>query len=95
MKLSPSELEAYSENGFLIRRQVFHEQEVKAFRAAADSAAQTAKIMAASADARRYVLDGNLFADIGHTTVQFEHQENAGEIRVIEPVHELHAQIMK
>lgn len=95
MKLSPSELEAYSENGFLIRRKVFHEQEVKAFRAAADSAAQTAKIMAASSDARRYLLDGNLFVDIGHTTVQFEHQENAGEIRVIEPVHDLHEQFMQ
>ena len=37
-----------------------------------------------------YVLDGNLFVDIGHTTVQFEHHEQAQQIRVIEPVHDLH-----
>ena len=77
-----------------IRRQVFHEQEVKAFRAAADSAEQTAKIMAASSDARRYLLDV-IIVDIEHTTVQFEHHENAPEIRVIEPVHELHEQFMQ
>ena len=92
MRLSAAELEAYWENGFLVRRQVFHKQEVNAFRAAADAAAQTAKVMAASADARRYVLDGNSFADIGHSTVQFEHHQDAAEIRVIEPVHELHDQ---
>jgi ectoine hydroxylase-related dioxygenase (phytanoyl-CoA dioxygenase family) len=92
MKLSPAELETYNESGFLVRRQVFLEEEVAAFRAAADVAAQTAKVMAESADARRYVLDGNLFADIGCTTVQFEHHHDAAEIRVIEPVHELHDQ---
>lgn len=92
LNLSTAELEAYNENGFLVRLQVFQQQEVAAFRSAADAAARTAQVMAASAHARRYVLDGNLFADIGHTTVQFEHHEDAAEIRVIEPVHELHDQ---
>ena len=90
LELSKAELEAYKEDGFLVRRSVFLRQEVAALRTAAEVAVQTAMAMVAGASATRYVLDGNLFADIDHTTVQFEHHRGAADIRVIEPVHDLH-----
>jgi ectoine hydroxylase len=89
-KLSNAELEAYSENGFLVRSQVFQSEEVAALKCAADDAVCAAKAMTEKPNARHYMLDDNLFVDIDHMTVQFEHHDDAAEIRVIEPVHELH-----
>ena len=90
LRLSNAELEAYSENGFFIRLQVFQGDEVGALKSAAECAVRIAKAMTESAKAIHYVLDGKLFVDIDHFTVQFEHHDDAAEIRVIEPVHELH-----
>ena len=89
LRLSNAELEAYSENGFFVRLQVFQGEEVAALKSAAECAVRIAKAMTESASAIHYVLDGRLFVDIDHFTVQFEHHDDAAEIRVIEPVHEL------
>ena len=90
LRLSNAELEAYHENGFFVRLQVFQGDEIDALKSAAESAVRIAKAMTESVKAIHYVLDGKLFVDIDHFTVQFEHHDDAAEIRVIEPVHELH-----
>ncbi|MBO79681.1 MAG: hypothetical protein CMQ22_08980 [Gammaproteobacteria bacterium] len=89
-EFSNTELEAYKQDGFLIRERAFLPHEIAVLRTAADLAVQKALAMVADAGAKRYVLDGKEFADIDHTTVQFEHHQGAAEIRVIEPVHDLH-----
>jgi ectoine hydroxylase-related dioxygenase (phytanoyl-CoA dioxygenase family) len=89
-ELTTQELAAYKDVGFIVRPGVFAQQEIEAFRLGADAALATARAMTATPTARRYSLDGNLFVDVGHVTVQFEHSLDAQKIRVIEPVHHLH-----
>ena len=84
------ELETFNQDGFLVRECALLAHETAALRRAADHVVQKAQAMVANAGAKRYVLDGNTFADIEHITVQFEHHQGAAEIRVIEPAHELH-----
>lgn len=87
--LSARELEDYRRNGYLIRPGVFNEAEVAVFQQAAESAAVRAH--EACAGGHAYALDGKRFVDVGHMTVQFEHNPGSELIRVIEPVHELAA----
>ena len=69
---------------------VFQRRELETLRSAADIAVATAQQLSRSVAAKQYLLDGHRFVDIGHVTVQFEHHEQARQIRVIEPVHHLH-----
>ncbi len=90
-RLSTSEFVHYRRLGFVVKEQVFSPVQLNALRAAADAAVAQARDMVRAEDARSYVLDGNRFVDVGHITVQFEHHAQAQDVRVIEPVHELHA----
>ena len=89
--LSSQELAEYEQHGFVIRPEVYSPDQLEALRDAADAVVAVAREMADSVAAKDYSLDGNRFVDIGHVTVQFEHQEQAQQIRVIEPVHHLHS----
>ncbi|MEC8072754.1 MAG: phytanoyl-CoA dioxygenase family protein [Pseudomonadota bacterium] len=89
-ELSVQELAEYRTNGFVVRRSVFQRRELGALRRAADIAVATAQQLSRSVAAKQYLLDCHRFVDIGHVTVQFEHHEQARQIRVIEPVHHLH-----
>lgn len=88
-ELSPEERDSYLVTGYLVRESVFSEHELVALRDAAENACEMAREKAASG--RTYYLDQKRFVDIGHLTVQFEHQPDSDQVRVIEPVHELHA----
>lgn len=87
--LSMQELEDYRRNGFLLRGSIFTQEEVALFQQAAEVAARRAH--QACAGGRTYHLDGKRFVDVGHMTVQYEHNPGSDLIRVIEPVHELAA----
>lgn len=87
MALSPEEQSAYLETGYLVRESIFDAGEIAELRAASDAACHSAREKALSG--RTYFLDQKRFVDIGYLTVQFEHQPDSEQVRVIEPVHEL------
>lgn len=84
--LSSSQLEAYAEQGFVVLDDLFDDARCQAWRAASDAVA--VELAGAAENGKCYQLDGNRFVDIGHTTVQFEHDGGSGEIRVVEPVND-------
>ena len=88
--LSDIELSTYQREGFLIRTSVFSREELESFRMAAERACEAARDQ--SKQGKTYILDHKRFVDIGHLTVQFEHQPETELVRVIEPVNELEAQ---
>ncbi|MFT7245392.1 MAG: hypothetical protein ACI82A_002760 [Candidatus Azotimanducaceae bacterium] len=85
--LSDVELSTYQHEGFLIRESVFTLAELESFRAASERACESARNQ--SSGGKTYILDNKRFVDIGHLTVQFEHQPQTELVRVIEPVNEL------
>lgn len=89
-QLSALEFAQYRENGFVVREVAFGLGQLNALRDASDAVVEKARSMTRLNEACCYSLDGNRFVDIGHTTVQFEHHSQAKEVRVIEPVHDLH-----
>jgi len=88
--LSDVELSTYQSEGFLIRESVFSPAELESFRAASERACEAARDQ--SSQGKTYILDNKRFVDIGHLTVQFEHQPETELVRVIEPVNELEGQ---
>ena len=90
-RLVSEEKSNYENDGYLVRESVFSPAEVVDLRAAAERAAACAQSLAETG--RTYVLDGNRFVDSGHVTIQFEHASGSRTIRVIEPVHELDAEL--
>jgi hypothetical protein len=88
--LSDAELSLYQSEGFLIRESVFSLEELESFRIAAERACEAARHQ--SSQGKTYILDDKRFVDIGHLTVQFEHQLDTELVRVIEPVNELEQQ---
>lgn len=89
--LSDKELDAWRDDGYVVREAVFSGPELQCLREGAESAARQA--LALTTSGRTYFLDGKRFVDVGHMTVQFEHSAEGNVIRVIEPVHELAASL--
>ncbi len=89
--LSEQELESYRESGYLIRSHVFSHTEIATLRSAAERAVNHAVDMCESG--KTYILDGKRFVDINHVTVQFEPGPDNQQVRVIEPVNELDAEL--
>ena len=85
--LTDSEQNTYLRDGFLLRESVFNAAELAEFRLASEQACHRARQQAETG--KTYFLDEKRFVDIGHLTVQFEHQPGSDLVRVIEPVHEL------
>ncbi len=86
--LTGGELAAYRRDGFLVRRSVFDESELRQLRGSVESAVVLASRLADTG--RPYLLDGKRVVDVGGMTVQFEHSPGSRTVRVIEPVHQLH-----
>jgi len=83
---SQQELDAYWEDGYLIRQSVFSKDEVETLVTAAEQAENHA--LALSKLGKTYILDGKRFVDSGKVTIQYEAESD--KIKVIEPVHGLH-----
>ena len=90
-ELTNEELKAYRESGYLIRENVFSGPEILKLRTAAERAVTQAVEMSRSGET--YILDGKRFVDIDHVTVQFEPGPDNEQVRVIEPVNELDAEL--
>jgi ectoine hydroxylase-related dioxygenase (phytanoyl-CoA dioxygenase family) len=86
--LTEAEARAYEEDGFFVREAVFSAEEIDAFCSAGEDVVKRAE--RASSDGRDYRIDGNRYVDAPEATIQFEHNDEAATIRVIEPFHHLH-----
>jgi hypothetical protein len=90
---SNDELGNYKSHGYLVRRGVFTKTECEQLRLASDAVETQALKLADDGGhtitATNYCLDGNRFVDIEHITIQFEHDYDAGRLRVVEPVNDL------
>ncbi|MBO6557304.1 MAG: phytanoyl-CoA dioxygenase family protein [Pseudomonadales bacterium] len=86
--LSEEELFSYRQHGYVIRPDVFSGEELQKLRNIVESAA--ARAHRETSTGKTYFLDGKRFVDVGHMTVQYEHEDNSDTIRVIEPVQHLH-----
>lgn len=82
--ISADELRRYRREGFFVRHAVLTTAEVHELQMAAERSAACAGKR--SIGGHSYSLDGKRFVDIDFATVQFEHGEDVGAIRVIEPV---------
>ncbi len=91
--LTAAELRSYTEHGFVVRQNVFDGHECDVFRSAAQRV--ELKLLSdtdgtgLSSRYPDYCLDGNRFVDVQHVTVQFEHGDNARQLRVVEPVNDV------
>ena len=86
--LTHEERRAYAEDGFFVRPAVFAGEELEAMRAASEAVVERAE--RSSREGRDYRIDGNRYVDAPSETIQYEHNEDASTIRVIEPFHHLH-----
>jgi len=86
--LSGAEEAAYRTDGFFIRAAVFSEAEIEALGLAVE--AVVARASAAGGSGEDYRIDGNRYVELPDQTVQYEHNEAAQTIRVVEPFHHLH-----
>ena len=85
-RATPEELRAWERDGFFVREAVFSEVELDALRAAAERcAAEAASAMTRGGEA--YAIDGNRYHELAQSTVQLEHSDDTGTLRVIEPFH--------
>ena len=87
-RLTPTEYTAYQEDGFFVRPAVFTAAELGAMREASEQVVRRAE--ASGRNGRAYRIDGNRYVDGTAETIQYEHNEAARTIRVIEPFHHLH-----
>jgi len=87
-ELTDEELKRYREDGFFTRLAVFGGDDLERLRDAAERIVERVAHVA-EASAETYTIDGNRYAEIPHSTVQFEHREGSRTIRVIEPFHHL------
>ncbi len=86
--LSPAEVAAWAEDGFILRVSVMSEHELAELREAAEEVVSRAE--RSSRDGDSYQIDGNRYVDTTRATVQFEHAPGSTTLRVIEPFHHLH-----
>ena len=89
LELTPEERNAYREDGFFVRPEVFAEEELHALRRAAECVAARAS-QAARGSEEHYFVDGNEYAEVAGATVQYEHRPTSRTLRVIEPFHHFH-----
>ncbi|MCH2171632.1 phytanoyl-CoA dioxygenase family protein [Myxococcota bacterium] len=89
--LTPAEHRAWLEEGYFVRPRVFTETEIVEFRAAAERVVAIAGSASAAHETASYSIDGNRYSEVLDATVQFEHQQGSGTIRVVEPFHHLDA----
>jgi phytanoyl-CoA hydroxylase len=91
--LTPEEWQAWREDGFFVRRQVFDAEEVAALAVAAEEVVALA-VRGVARSSERYAIDGNQYAEVvvgrHQATVQLEHAPSSATLRVIEPFHALH-----
>ena len=92
--LSASERGSWERDGFFARERVFESAEVERLRAAAEEVARAANAALPESE-DQYAIDGNEYVEVRFgdrtATVQLEHQPGSRTVRVIEPVHPLHA----
>ena len=88
---SEAELSTYKEKGYLIREKIFTSEEIQELLISLDSVLDSIRGLVPSGE--RYFLDGKRFVDIGSKTVQFEHFKGSEDIRVVEPVTGLSADL--
>ncbi len=86
--LRPAEQKAYEDDGFFVRAAVFDADELEAMREASEQV--VARAEASGQSGRAYRIDGNRYVESAAETIQYEHNEAAKTIRVIEPFHHLH-----
>lgn len=86
--LTPEERAAYERDGFFVRESVFDAAELEAMREAAERVVENA--MLESTDGVDYRIDGNRYVDVPGQTIQYEHDDRAKTVRVIEPFHHRH-----
>jgi hypothetical protein len=89
-RVTDGERRAWRDDGFFVRRAVFAPAEVAALQAAAERVVARARELGSSS-AERYAVDGNVYVEAGGSTLQLEHAEGSGTLRVIEPFHHLDA----
>lgn len=87
-ELGDEEGKRYLEDGFFTRLAVFAGDELEGLRAAAERVV-TLAAEAAAASSQHYSIDGNRYAEIPRSTVQYEHSAGSRTLRVIEPFHYL------
>ena len=86
-EVTVDERRAYQDDGFFVREAAFSEPELRELRAAAERVVEHAE--ATSDLGEDYRIDGNRYVDAFGQTIQYEHNEAARTIRVIEPFHHL------
>ncbi|MEM7001242.1 MAG: phytanoyl-CoA dioxygenase family protein [Pseudomonadota bacterium] len=84
------EADRYRQQGYLVRENVFPEDELQTLRAAADRV--SAKALELASAGTEYRLDGKRFVDKDGHTVQFEFADDL-RLRVVEPIHTLDPEI--
>ncbi len=86
--LTHREQRAWTEGGFFVREAAFQTHEIEVMREAGEAVVRRAE--AASRNGRDYRIDGNRYVEGAGETIQYEHNEAASTVRVIEPFHHLH-----
>jgi ectoine hydroxylase len=86
--LTPVEQTAYDEDGFFVRAAVFDADEIESMREAGEQV--VARAETSCRNGRSYTIDGNRYVEGACETIQYEHNQAAETIRVIEPFHHLH-----
>ncbi len=89
--LSSIEKEQYRRDGFVVRESVFDDDELVRLSIATEEA--VARAWALSQQGETYILDGKRFVDVDYLTVQFEPTPGSETIKVVEPAHQLHADL--
>jgi phytanoyl-CoA hydroxylase len=84
-RLSAAERHSWEEDGFFVRERAFGTAELEALRDAAERVGREAG--RARAGGHAYRIDGNLYVDVGETTIQYEHDPVSDALRVVEPFH--------
>jgi ectoine hydroxylase len=85
--LGMGEKRAWEQDGFFVRTAVFDASELASFRAAGERV--VARAEAGSREGRDYRVDGNRYVEGPGETIQYEHDDRARTVRVIEPFHHL------
>jgi ectoine hydroxylase-related dioxygenase (phytanoyl-CoA dioxygenase family) len=85
--LTNAERRAYDEDGFFVRAAVFAAGEIELMREASERVVERAGVSAR--EGHDYRIDGNRYIEAASETIQYEHNDAARTIRVIEPFHHL------
>jgi len=86
--LSAEERLRWQRDGYFARHRVFGAAELAELREAAECVVTRAE-QSSAAGGTSYRIDGNRYHEVEGVTIQFEHANDSGTIRVIEPFHHL------